>query len=112
MKKLFIIASVAVFLAGCSTSASRRADCEAQGVSRDACYLAEQNRQSAINGAAEKQALENAQSLYPQKAQSAKKSLAFTRHFNGMTFIRDNPGQLSVDGKLAAKDEENAAHDD
>lgn len=39
-------------------------DCENKGISRDACYIAEQNRQATINAAAEKQALENAQSLY------------------------------------------------
>lgn len=38
--------------------------CESKGVSRDACYIAEQNRQATINAAAEKQAMENAQSLY------------------------------------------------
>ena len=35
------------------------AQCEAHGVSHDACYIAEQNRKSNINAAAEKQALEN-----------------------------------------------------
>ena len=38
--------------------------CESKGISRDACYIAEQNRQATINAAAEKQALENAQNLY------------------------------------------------
>ena len=38
--------------------------CENKGISRDACYLAEQNRQATMNAAAEKQALENAQNLY------------------------------------------------
>lgn len=36
------------------------ADCQAQGVSKDTCYLAEENRQIAILGTAEKQAMENA----------------------------------------------------
>ncbi len=39
-------------------------DCENKGVSRDACYVVEQNRQATINAAAEKQAMENAQNLY------------------------------------------------
>lgn len=38
--------------------------CESKGVSRDACYIAEQNRQATINAAAEKQAMENAQNVY------------------------------------------------
>lgn len=38
--------------------------CESKGVSRDACYIAEQNRQATINAVAEKQAMENAQNLY------------------------------------------------
>lgn len=47
-------------LVGCSTEAQRLAECEAKGISRDTCYLAEQNRQSGINDAALKQSLENA----------------------------------------------------
>lgn len=105
MKKLMVIASVVTILAGCSSEASRMADCEAKGVSRDACYIAEQNRQATMNSAAEKQALENAEALYPQKAQTAKKSLAFTRHFDGITIKRDASGILTVDGKPAAQDE-------
>lgn len=38
--------------------------CESKGVSRDACYIAEQNRLATINAAAEKQAMENAQNVY------------------------------------------------
>lgn len=60
MKKIILLLSVAGVLAGCSSPAQRMADCQAQGVSKDACYLAEQNRQTAILGAAEKQAMENA----------------------------------------------------
>lgn len=63
MKKVTLAIFVCL-LAGCSSPASRMYECEAQGVSRDACYVAEQNRQSAINSAAEKQAMENAQGLY------------------------------------------------
>lgn len=105
MKKLMIVGVTALFLAGCSSQASRMADCEAKGVSRDACYVAEQNRQASINNAAEKQALENAQSLYPQKAQAAKKASTFTKHYNGMTIKRDSLGMVTVDGKPAAQDE-------
>lgn len=108
MNKVTICALPLLMLVGCSSPSSRMAECEAQGVSRDTCYLAEQNRQSAINSAAEKQALENAQALYPQKAQSAKKSMAFTRHYDGMLIKRDALGIVTVDGKPAAQDETNA----
>lgn len=108
MNKVMICALPLLMLVGCSSSSSRMAECEAQGVSRDACYLAEQNRQSAINSAAEKQALENAQALYPQKAQAAKKSMVFTRHYDGMLIKRDAQGVVNVDGKPAAQDETNA----
>ena len=60
MKKIILLLSVAAALAGCSSPAQRMADCQAQGVSKDACYQAEQNRQTALLGAAEKQAMENA----------------------------------------------------
>lgn len=60
MKKIILLMSVVSLLAGCSTATERMADCQAQGVSKDACYIAEQNRQTAILGAAEKQAMENA----------------------------------------------------
>ncbi|WP_420262310.1 hypothetical protein [Citrobacter portucalensis] len=64
MKKLIMIAVMGGILAGCSTEASRMNACESKGVSRDACYVAEQNRQATINAAAEKQAMENAQNVY------------------------------------------------
>ena len=53
MKKLIMIAVMGGILAGCSTEASRMNACESKGVSRDACYVAEQNRQATINAAAE-----------------------------------------------------------
>ncbi|HEX4502509.1 MAG TPA: hypothetical protein VH187_15325 [Scandinavium sp.] len=108
MKKFLLMMSVTAALAGCTSEASRMADCEAKGVSRDTCYLAEQNRQTAILGASEKQALENAQAAYPQHAQDAKKSSAFTKHYDGITIKRDRLGIVTVDGKPAAQDETNA----
>lgn len=45
-----------ILLAGCSSPTSRIADCQAQGVSHDTCYLAEQQRQAAILSASEAQA--------------------------------------------------------
>ena len=66
MKKLILIAMMSCVLAGCSTEASRMNACESKGVSRDACYIAEQNRQATINAAAEKQAMENAQTYIAQ----------------------------------------------
>ncbi|HED3851999.1 hypothetical protein V1605_19400 [Enterobacter soli] len=71
MKKLVMIAVTLSTLAGCTTQADRMAKCEAQGISRDTCYLAEQNRTAAVNAAAEKQAMENAAAAV-QHAQVAK----------------------------------------
>ncbi|EJG5414294.1 hypothetical protein NAD41_000895 [Salmonella enterica] len=64
MKKVIAVTLVTLTLAGCSTASSRIRDCEDQGISRDACYVAEKNHQATMSAAAEKQALENAQSLY------------------------------------------------
>lgn len=50
----------AVFLAGCTSPAQRMAACEAQGVSKDTCYLSEQNRQQGINNASLAAAYANA----------------------------------------------------
>lgn len=51
-----------IMLAGCSSPASRIADCQAQGVSHDTCYLAEQQRQAAILSASEAQAFKKCRS--------------------------------------------------
>ena len=37
-----------ILLTGCSSPTSRIADCQAQGVSHDTCYLAEQDRKSVV----------------------------------------------------------------
>ncbi|CAM4201707.1 MULTISPECIES: hypothetical protein [Lelliottia] len=71
MKKLLMIALAVSALSACTSPAERMAKCEAQGVSRDTCYLAEQNRTTAMNAVAEKQAMENAAKAV-QHAQSAK----------------------------------------
>jgi uncharacterized protein YceK len=60
MKKIMLMMVMAGTLAGCSTAAQRQAECQAQGISKDTCYLAEHNRQDSINNAAMKQAMENA----------------------------------------------------
>lgn len=60
MKKVILMMVLAGTLAGCTTVAQRQADCEAKGISKDTCYLAEQNHQAAIESAAMKQAMENA----------------------------------------------------
>ncbi|WP_211449602.1 hypothetical protein [Enterobacter mori] len=59
MKLVMVVIGVSL-LAACSSPAQRISECEAQGISKDTCYLAEQNKQASINAAAEKQALENA----------------------------------------------------
>ncbi|MRS90868.1 hypothetical protein GJV04_12625 [Enterobacteriaceae bacterium RIT714] len=71
MKKLMLVAIAVSVLSACSSPAERMAQCEAQGVSKDTCYMAEQNRSTAMNAVAEKQALENAANAV-QHGQSAK----------------------------------------
>lgn len=76
--KLKAIAMIAVIgsaslLAGCTSSAERMYECEASGVSRDACYVAEQNRKATINATAQKQAMENANDLYGAKGTETNK---------------------------------------
>lgn len=93
MKKLMMIAvlaGISSLLSACSSPADRMAKCEAQGVSKDACYIAEQNRTATINAAAEKQALENAANAL-QHAQSAHKHLP-----KGCTQVMDANGQCDV----------------
>jgi len=76
MKKRITLSLLAVaLLAGCSTQASRLADCEAQGVSKDACYIVEQNRQISLQNAAESQALHNAVAQYGQSAKKTNKRI-------------------------------------
>ncbi len=60
MKKIMLMMVMAGTLAGCSTAAQRQAECQSQGISKDACYMAEHSRQDSINNAAMKQAMENA----------------------------------------------------
>lgn len=53
MKKLLLfmgMVSVTV-LSGCVSSEERMAECEKKGISKDTCYLAEQNRETAENAA-------------------------------------------------------------
>lgn len=72
--KLMVLAGLVstVFLAGCSSPAQRMAACEAQGVSKDTCYLSEQNRQQGINNAALSAAYANAaNATAEQHAQAA-----------------------------------------
>lgn len=88
MKTKTIVLSIIVSaLAGCSTQTQRLAQCEQSGVSKDACYIAEQNRQTSINNAAEKQALENAAQL----AQSTHKHLP-----KGCTQVQDANGECNT----------------
>ena len=48
-----LIAGAAILLSACTSTAQRMAECERQGISKDTCYLAEQNRQNAYNEAAQ-----------------------------------------------------------
>lgn len=99
-QKLLLVGIAVGLLASCSSPADRMAKCESQGISKDACYIAEQSRENAINSAAEKQALENAQKQY---AQATHKSVVKTGY--GVTVKRGADGIVTVDGKPAALDE-------
>lgn len=102
MIKFFALTAVAL-LAGCSSPASRMADCQAQGISRDACYIVEQNRQAGIENVALKQAMENAASQYAQAA-----SKVIKVHIAGIALkIYPADKQCYVDGVAAAMDEDN-----
>lgn len=107
MIRTLTAAVVAIMLAGCSSTASRMADCQAQGVSKDTCYLAEQNRQTAIYATAEKQALENAAKQAAQHAQAAK-SKTLTARIAGIDIkISPDIKQGYIEQTAAALTEEN-----
>lgn len=91
-----------ILLTGCSSPTSRIADCQAQGVSHDTCYLAEQQRQTAILSASEAQAFKNAEAA--QHAQAAKK--AIYKGF-GMTFRMSSKNFAYLNDSLCAIDEDN-----
>ena len=82
-----------ILLAGCSSPTSRIADCQAQGVSHDTCYLAEQQRQAAILSASEAQAYK-----------AAKKSIY--KGF-GLTFRMSSKNFAYLNDSLCAIDEDN-----
>ena len=103
VQKLLLVSVVAGLLAGCTSSAERMAKCESQGVSKDACYIAEQNRINTLNAAAEKQALENAQQQYGQATHKAVVKTGY-----GVMVKRGTDGIVTVNGKPAALDEKNA----
>lgn len=119
MKKLMMIAVGSVLLAGCVSPAEqarqRMAECQAQGISKDTCYLAEQNRQNVYNEAAQNAAWANARDAAAgsgiwakkdakQHAQAAKK--AGVKHWKGMK-LDVTKNSLIVDGKPAAVSETN-----
>lgn len=103
MKKLLVIAALAM-LAGCSTEASRMAECQAQGISKDTCYLVEKNHQTAIEAAAMKQAMENAATQYAQAA----KTIVHTKIKGIDIKIFPTDKQGYIEGTAAYLDEDNA----
>ncbi|QGU16007.1 hypothetical protein GNG27_15545 [Leclercia sp. 119287] len=111
MKKILLVGVVAALLAGCVSEEQRLAQCEAKGVSRDACYIADQNRQATINAAAEKQALENAHAAI-QHAQAAHigdplREASFSA--NGIkATINNGFTQATINGKKATVKRSNA----
>lgn len=117
MKKLMMVAVASAVLAGCVSPAQqaqqRMAECERQGISKDTCYLAEQNRQNVYNEAAQNAAWANARDAAAgtgiwakknakQHAQAAK--AVHTFKWEGMK-ITIKGEILDVDGVLGALDE-------
>lgn len=94
-----------VLLAGCSSQASRMAECEAQGVSKDACYIAEKNHQASIQNAAENAALRNAAAQYGQTAKKSKKLVARIHGVDIKIYPDDKQGY--IESTAAALIEEN-----
>lgn len=102
----FLLSLLAIIvLSGCNSSTQRMADCQAQGISRDACYIAEQNRKASILAAVSKQAMENAQAHYPvQHAQWAHRLPEVWTGFG--TIVEKRADSLVyVDGKPATLEE-------
>ncbi|MDK9585886.1 hypothetical protein [Lelliottia wanjuensis] len=96
IKKISLLA--VILLAGCSTEASRMADCEHKGISKDVCYQVEQNRSQMY----QKQAMENAMQLAQSAHKQKKITLPHTYKGGDMQFRLDNPTQGYLDGKPAA----------
>ncbi|SRR5471030_214368 len=106
MKKLITLAVLsAALLAGCSTQASRMAECEAQGVSKDACYIAEKNHQANMNNAAESQALRNAAAQYGQATHKSQKVQVKIKGVSIKIYPQDK--QAWIESTAAALTEEN-----
>lgn len=116
IKKLTVLA--VILLAGCSTSASRMAECQAQGISRNTCYLAEQNRQAAILGASEAQAYKNASDAANDESGSkhhhhARQYAQAAHHAHlykgyGVTFRMSSKNFAYLNDSLCAIDEDNS----
>jgi len=104
MKKILLVGMVATLLAGCVSEEQRLAQCQAKGVSRDACYVAAQTLQAAINAAAEKQALENAHEAvqHGQAARVADPLREASFSANGIkASINNGFTQATINGKKA-----------
>ncbi|EPT1451956.1 hypothetical protein ACVOZ6_003544 [Escherichia coli] len=71
MKAKLIVGVAILLLAGCKSAADRMYECEAHGVSRDACYMAEQNRQASMNNAAQNAAYQNARDAVMSSSEPA-----------------------------------------
>ncbi|WP_039031095.1 membrane lipoprotein lipid attachment site-containing protein [Leclercia adecarboxylata] len=111
MKKILLVGVIAALLAGCVSEEQRLAQCEAKGVSRDACYIADQNRQATINAAAEKQALENAHEAvqHGQAAHVADPLREASFSANGIkASINNGFTQATINGKKAVVKHSNA----
>lgn len=112
-----MVVGAAVALSACSSPAQRMAECESQGISKDTCYLSEQNRQNSYNNAAQNAAYANARDaaagtgIWAKKDKHAKQHAQAAhkpgvKHWNGMKLEITRNG-LVVDGKPAAVSETN-----
>ena len=108
-----VMAGATALLSACTSPAQRMAECERQGISKDTCFLAEQNRQNAYNESAQNAAWANARDAAAgtgiwakkdakQHAQAAKAAHTFKWEGKKIT-IRGEI--LDVDGVLGALDE-------
>lgn len=108
-----VMAGATALLSACTSPAQRMAECERQGISKDTCYLAEQNRQITYNESAQNAAWANARDAAAgtgiwakkdakQHAQAAKAAHTFKWEGKKIT-IRGEI--LDVDGVLGALDE-------
>ncbi|WP_288822018.1 hypothetical protein [uncultured Leclercia sp.] len=112
---MMMVIGAAVALSACKSPEQRMAECASQGISKDTCYLVEQNRQQSYNEAAQNAAYANARDaaagtgVWAKKDKHAKQHAQAAhkpgvKHWKGMKLEITKNG-LVVDGKPAAVSE-------